>query len=56
VTVSRPGTDLHAVAQQHLPVLEALEARDGESAAAAMQEHLMSTAEGLRAHAEREPA
>jgi DNA-binding GntR family transcriptional regulator len=51
VTVSRPGTDLVAVAEQHLPVLEALEARDGERAAAAMTEHLMLAADLLRAHA-----
>ena len=51
LTVSRPGTDLSAVAEQHLPVLEALEARDGERAAAAMEEHLMRAADGLRAHA-----
>jgi DNA-binding GntR family transcriptional regulator len=52
VTVSRPGTDLVAVAEQHLPVLEALEARDGERAAAAMTEHLMLAADLLRAHAD----
>ena len=51
VTVSRPGTDLVAVAEQHLPVLEALKARDGERAAAAMEEHLMRAADSLRAHA-----
>src|SRR5215218_264547 len=51
VTVSRPGTDLVAVTEQHLPVLEALEARDGERAAAAMSEHLMRAADHLRAHA-----
>ena len=56
VTVSRPGTDLVAVAEQHLPVLDALEARDAERAAAAMQEHLMRAADVLRAHAEREAA
>ena len=41
-----------AVAEQHLPVLEALEARDGERAAAAMTEHLMLAADLLRAHAD----
>ena len=51
MTVSRPGTDLVAVAEQHLPVLEALQARDGERAAAAMEEHLMRAADLLRAHA-----
>jgi hypothetical protein len=51
VTVSRPGTDLVAVAEQHLPVLQALEARDGERAAAAMENHLMQAADLLRAHA-----
>ena len=52
VTVSRPGTDLVAVAEQHLPVLEALETHDGERAAAAMTEHLMRAADVLRAHAD----
>jgi DNA-binding GntR family transcriptional regulator len=56
VTVSRPGTDLVAVAKQHLPVLDALKARDAERAAAAMEEHLMLAADLLRAHAEREAA
>jgi DNA-binding GntR family transcriptional regulator len=56
VTVSRPGTDLVAVVEQHLPVLEALEARDGERAAAAMTEHLMRAADLLRAHAGRQAA
>jgi DNA-binding GntR family transcriptional regulator len=53
ITVSRPGTDLVAVAEEHLPVLEALRARDGERAAAAMHAHLMHAAELLRTHAER---
>jgi len=51
VTVSRPGTNLVAVTEQHLPVLEALEAHDGERAAEAMTEHLMHAADVLRAHA-----
>jgi DNA-binding GntR family transcriptional regulator len=48
VTVSQPGTDLVAVAEQHLPILKALDARDGERAAAAMEEHLMRAADLLR--------
>lgn len=56
VTVSRPGTDLVAVAEQHLPVLEALRARDGERAAAAIETHLMRAAEMLRTHAAEPPA
>ena len=51
VTMSRPGTDLSEIAAGHLPVLEALEARDGERAAAAMAEHLHAAAESLRTHA-----
>jgi DNA-binding GntR family transcriptional regulator len=51
VTVSQPGTDLMAVAEQHLPILDALKARDGEQAAAAMDRHLMAAAESLRTHA-----
>jgi DNA-binding GntR family transcriptional regulator len=56
VTVSRPGTDLVAVSEQHLPVLEALEARDPDRAAAAMTEHIMRAADLLRAHADRQAA
>ena len=56
VTVTRPGTDLVAVAKQHLPVLDALKAHDAERAAAAIEGHLMLAADSLRAHAEREAA
>ena len=33
ITISRPGTDLVALAEEHLPILEALRARDGKRAA-----------------------
>ena len=51
VTMSRPGTDLNEIAAGHLPVLEALEARDADRAAAAIAEHLHEAAESLRTHA-----
>lgn len=51
VTISRAAPDLSAIAESHLPVLEALEARDGDRAAAAMQTHLEHAAAVLRAHA-----
>jgi DNA-binding FadR family transcriptional regulator len=54
VTVSRAGTDLVAVTEQHVPVLDALRARDGERAAVAMEEHLMRAAELLREHETRD--
>ena len=48
LTVSRPGTDLVALSERHLPVLEALRAGDAEAAAQAMHDHLMGAAELLR--------
>jgi len=51
VTVSRAGTDLGHLAESHRPVLEALEKRDGEVAAAALHTHLMDAASVLEAHA-----
>jgi DNA-binding GntR family transcriptional regulator len=51
VTVSRAGTDLVHLAESHRPVLEALEARDPELAAAALHTHLMDAASVLEAHA-----
>jgi DNA-binding GntR family transcriptional regulator len=51
VTVSRAGTDLGHLAESHRPVLEALEKRDGEAAAAALHTHLMDAASVLEAHA-----
>jgi DNA-binding GntR family transcriptional regulator len=50
ITISRPGTDLVALAEEHLPLLEAMRARDGKRAARAMHDHLMHAARLLREH------
>jgi DNA-binding GntR family transcriptional regulator len=48
LTVSQPGTDLLALSERHIPILEALRARDPDAAAAAMHQHLMDAAELLK--------
>ena len=48
LTVSQPGLDLLALSERHVPILDALRARDGDSAAAAMHRHLMDAAELLK--------
>ncbi|HET8758090.1 MAG TPA: GntR family transcriptional regulator [Solirubrobacteraceae bacterium] len=48
LTVSQPGLDLLALSERHVPILEALRARDGTAAAAAMHQHLMDAAELLK--------
>jgi DNA-binding GntR family transcriptional regulator len=48
LTVSQPGLDLRALSDRHVPILEALRARDGEAAADAMHRHLMDAAELLK--------
>lgn len=48
LTVSQPGLDLLALSERHIPILEALRARDPDAAAAAMHQHLMDAAELLR--------
>jgi DNA-binding GntR family transcriptional regulator len=48
LTVSRPGLDLLALSERHVPILDALRARDGEAAAEAMHNHLMDAAELLK--------
>ena len=48
LTVSQPGLDLLALSERHVPILEALRARDGDAAAAAMHRHLMDAAELLK--------
>jgi len=53
ITLSRPGTDLVALAEEHLPILEALRARDGKRAGRAMHRHLMQAAKTLREGTER---
>lgn len=58
VTATVPGIDLHWLGTRHVPILEALEARDPDQAAGAMREHAKE-AESLvlqmeDAHADRE--
>jgi DNA-binding GntR family transcriptional regulator len=48
VTVSQPGLDLLALSERHVPILQALRARDGAAAAEAMHRHLMDAAELLK--------
>jgi DNA-binding GntR family transcriptional regulator len=48
ISVSQPGLDLLALSERHVPILEALRARDAEAAAAAMHRHLMDAADLLR--------
>jgi DNA-binding GntR family transcriptional regulator len=48
LTVSQPGLDLLALTERHVPILDALRARDGEAAAEAMHNHLMDAAELLK--------
>jgi DNA-binding GntR family transcriptional regulator len=48
LTVSRPGIDLIALSERHVPILDALRRHDPDAAAAAMHEHLMGAAELLR--------
>jgi len=50
LTVSQPGTDLQALSERHVPILDALRARDGDAAAEAMHRHLMDAAELLKEH------
>jgi DNA-binding GntR family transcriptional regulator len=51
ITLSRPGADLVEMAEEHLPILEALRAGDGKRAAKAMHRHLMHAAKALGAAA-----
>ena len=48
LTVSQPGLDLLALSDRHVPILDALRARDGDTAAEAMHRHLMDAAELLK--------
>jgi DNA-binding GntR family transcriptional regulator len=56
ISVSQPGLSLLALSERHVPILEALRARDGDAAADAMHRHLMEAAELLRPMAEKELA
>jgi DNA-binding GntR family transcriptional regulator len=56
ISVSQPGLDLRALSDRHVAILDALRARDGDAAAAAMHKHLMEAAELLRPMTEKELA
>jgi DNA-binding GntR family transcriptional regulator len=55
ISVSQPGLDLLALSERHIPILDALRARDPDAAAAAMHDHLMEAAELLRPMTEGDP-
>ncbi len=54
ISVSKSDVDLLALSERHVPILEALRARDGDAAADAMHRHLMDAADLLRPLAEKE--
>jgi DNA-binding GntR family transcriptional regulator len=56
ISVSQPGLNLLALSERHVPILEALRARDADAAADAMYRHLMDAAALLRPMAEKELA
>jgi DNA-binding GntR family transcriptional regulator len=56
ISVSQPGLDLRALSDRHIPILDALRARDGDAAAEAMHQHLMDAAYLLRPLADKELA
>lgn len=56
ISVSQPGLDLRTLSDRHVPILDALRARDPDAAAAAMHKHLMDAAELLRPMTEKELA
>jgi DNA-binding GntR family transcriptional regulator len=49
ITLSRPGADLVELAEEHLPIIDALRAGDGKRAGKAMHRHLMHAAKALGA-------
>lgn len=50
ITVSRPGIDLVALTEEHIPILNALKARNRKAAAKAMRDHLLHAAGFLSSH------
>ena len=48
LTVSQSGLNLLALSERHIPILDALRARDPDAAADAMHRHLMDAAELLK--------
>jgi DNA-binding GntR family transcriptional regulator len=51
ITLSRPGADLVELAEEHLPILDALRAGDGKRAGKAMHRHLMHAGKALASSA-----
>jgi len=49
ITIVSPGVDRRAIADRHVPILEALERRDAEAMEAAMTEHFDQAAKSLAA-------
>jgi DNA-binding GntR family transcriptional regulator len=56
ISVSQPGLDLRTLSERHVPILDALRARDADAAADAMHRHLIEAAELLEPLAEKEHA
>jgi DNA-binding GntR family transcriptional regulator len=54
ITVSQPDLDLVALSERHVPILDALRARNPDAAGEAMHRHLMEAAELLRPMTEKE--
>ncbi len=48
ISVSQPGLDLRALSDRHVPILDALRARDPDAAHDAMHQHLIAAADLLR--------
>jgi len=48
ISVSQPGLDLRTLSERHVPILDALRARNADAAAEAMHQHLMDAAELLK--------
>lgn len=50
ITIVAPGADRRWIADQHLPILRALRARDADCVVAVMQSHFEDAAGGLASH------
>jgi len=50
ITLTLPGVDVRGIVAEHVPILEALRARDPERAAAAARAHQLSVSDLLQAH------
>jgi DNA-binding GntR family transcriptional regulator len=50
ITLTLPGVDVRGIVAEHVPILQALRARDAERAAAAARAHQLSVSDLLQAH------